>query len=90
MAAARIDLQTEELMRIDILPVELGCGFLAAERFDRVDDFALQPLHQFQRDIEKIARAAGRIEHASLAQFCIKIDRQRAHLFMERVASRIV
>ena len=37
-----------------------------------VDDFALQALEVFQRHIQKIATAAGRVQHAGGAQLVVK------------------
>ena len=39
---------------------------------DEKSDFALQPLHQFERDVEKITGAAGGIEHSRFAELLVK------------------
>src|SRR3546814_12253688 len=50
--------------------------FLAAEVEQCLQHVALQPLHQFQRDVEEIAGAGGRIEHAGFAERVVeRLDR---------------
>ena len=65
---ARIELDAEELVRVDGVAFERRETLLAAERGQRLQYLALQSFEQFERDIEEIAGAAGRIEHAGLAQ----------------------
>jgi len=45
----------------------------ALEGAEQFQHFAFKPLHMFQRDVKKIAGAAGRVEHAGLAQRAVKI-----------------
>ncbi len=59
--SAGIDLKPEELMWIDAVRAQPAQGFLAAEIEQRLQHFAFQPLHQFQRDVEEVASAAGGI-----------------------------
>ena len=68
---ARIDLKSEELVRIDreaFKPQRL----LSAQLLDEVEHLAFQPLQQFQRDIEKVSGAAGGIENLEIAEPVVK------------------
>src|SRR3546814_1272625 len=65
---ARVQFQSEELVRVDGMAFEAAERFLAAEVEQCLQHVALQPLHQFQRDVEEIAGAGGRIEHAGFAE----------------------
>ena len=65
---ARIEFQPEELARADRFTVEQQFRFAFAQRIERIEHLAFEPLHQFQADIEEVAGAAGRIEHAHGAQ----------------------
>ena len=68
----RVDLHAEELVRVDGQPLQLeGAGLnQAAEHFQH---FAFQALHVLQGDVEEVAAAAGRIEHAGLAQLVVEL-----------------
>ena len=65
---ARVQLDAEELVRVDRMAREPGQRLLAAERDERVQDLAFEPLHQLERDVEEVAGAAGRVEHARPAE----------------------
>nr|WP_224005503.1 hypothetical protein [Aureimonas sp. SA4125] len=55
-------------MRVDRVAGKARQGFLPAEIGDGLQRLALQPLHQFERDVEKVSGAAGRVEHLRLAE----------------------
>lgn len=76
--SARILLNAQELVRIDGLAVEPCKAFLSAERHDRLQHLTLKALHEFEGDIEEVARAARRIEHAGLAKLIVEGADDRA------------
>jgi hypothetical protein len=45
---------------------------LRRKRGQRIEHFAFQALHQFERHVEKVAGAAGGIEDSRLAQLVVK------------------
>ena len=74
MAAAGVELQAEEPVRIDGLAVEAHALGLAELR-QRLQHLAFEPLHELQRHVEKVAGAAGGIEHPRGAELAM----ERAH-----------
>ena len=67
-----IDFQSIELTRVDRFALEHQPRFFLAEAFRRFQHFAFQPLHQFQRHIEEVARAAGGVQHAGGAELAVE------------------
>ena len=65
---AGVDLDAEELARIDGMSFERGKTLLSAEGGQRLQHFAFEPFHQFERDVKEVAGTAGGVEHADLAQ----------------------
>jgi hypothetical protein len=61
---ARVELQAEELVRVDGQAFGFEQRLRLAQVVQLIEHFAFQALHVFQRDVEKIAAAAGRVEHA--------------------------
>ena len=55
-------------MRVDTVGAKAAQRFLSTEIEQRFQNFAFKALHQFQRHIEEVACAAGRIEHPRLAK----------------------
>ena len=58
-------------MRVDGVALEFQRR-LAAQLGDEIDHIAFQPLHHLHGDIEEIARAAGRVQNADLAQCLVE------------------
>ena len=52
---------------------EAGQGFLPTQIGQRLQHLAFEPLQQLQRDIEKVSRAAGRVQYAQAAQLVMKL-----------------
>ena len=71
---ARVLFQSEELVRIDRMAREFGQCFLSAEIGQGLEHLAFEALHQFERYIEEIAGAAGRVQHARGAELVAKIS----------------
>src|SRR5271166_1193076 len=69
---ARVRLHPEELARIDAVAFEPGQRLLAAEVDQRLQHFAFEALHHFERDIEEISGAAGWIEYPRRAQLVVE------------------
>ena len=67
----RIDLQPQEMARIDGA-IAQPQRFLPAQRRQRLQHFALELLHQHERDVQEIAGAARRVEHARGRQPSLK------------------
>ena len=65
---ARIDLDAEKILGRDSVAGDLRDILVVAQRDQEVEDFTLQFLHPCHSDIEKIAGAAGRIEHFRLRE----------------------
>jgi hypothetical protein len=68
---ARVDFQPEKLVRVDAQTF----GFQrhrGAQFAGLVQHFAFQPLQVFQRDVQEVAAAAGRVEYADVAQLMVK------------------
>ena len=65
MAAARgLSLEAEELVRIDGKAFGFELRLAVAELVQLVQHLAFEALQVFQRDVQKVAAAAGRVEHA--------------------------
>lgn len=67
MAAARVLLNAEELVRVNAHPRIFEDALTLAEAVQRVEHLTFQPLQVLQRDVEKVAGAAGGVEHAHAA-----------------------
>jgi len=68
----RVDLHAEELVRVDGQALQLeGAGFDQAA--EHLQHLAFQALHVLQGDVEEVTAAAGRIEHAGLAQLVVEL-----------------
>ena len=65
----RVDLDPQELVRID-LPVSKH--LLLGNALGTWRTLRLQPLQLLQRDVEEVAAAAGRVEHAGLAELLVE------------------
>ena len=61
---ARVEFEAEELVRVDGEAFGSKPALRVAESVELVEHFAFEALQVFERDVEKIARAAGRVEHA--------------------------
>src|SRR3546814_10077665 len=55
--------------------VELQQVLVVAELGERLHHLAFQPLHQLQGDVEEVAGAAGRVEHAGGAELAVEVLR---------------
>ena len=42
----------------------------------------LQPFHHLERDIEEVARSAGRVEHTDIAELAVKLAHKGAGIFI--------
>lgn len=69
---ARVQLQAQKLMRVHAVLVERQ-RLLPAEIGQRFQHLAFEPLHQFQRYIEEVAGAAGRVENARGAKALVEV-----------------
>src|SRR5215472_17758090 len=69
--------EAEELMRIDRVTCQAGKRFLAAQIGKRFQNFALQPLQQFQRDVKEIPCPACIVR-------CPWVDEQKRHQCRDR------
>ena len=79
---AGVDLQAVELARADRLALHREAR-VPTQVFERVQHLAFQPLHQLQRDVEEVAGAAGRVQHAGGAEPMVKIlDRLKRRLVL--------
>ena len=82
---ARVELDAEELVRIDGgLPVSSE-QLLVAELLARVEHFAFEALHVFEGDVEEIAGAAGGVEDADFAE--LVVERREAWPALRRCPS---
>ena len=63
-----VHLDPQELVRIDGVAGQGQGALILAQVAQQDDHLAFQALHQFQRDIQEIARPAGRIQHGDVAQ----------------------
>ena len=77
---ARVQLDAEQLVRVDgfaaervgALAIQRQAGLAVAEFVQRVEHFAFEALQVFQRDVEEVAAAAGRVEHLDRAQAVVE------------------
>ena len=69
---AGVDLEAEKLVRVDGDAFELEQALRLAEVVQEVEHFAFEALHVFERDVQEVAAAAGRVEHAQGAQVAVK------------------
>jgi hypothetical protein len=72
-SGAGIDVDAEELMRVNGATHVFERGLRVAERGEGFEDFALQALEVFEGDVEEVAGAAGRVEDADVAKTTMKI-----------------
>ena len=70
---AGVDFEAVELAGVDGLALHRQARRVLAQIVQRLKHLAFQALHQFQRDIEEIAGAAGRVEHAGRAERVVEI-----------------
>lgn len=68
----RIDLQPQELMRIDGFGLVTRETSLHGKRGERLQHFTFNAFCQFERNIEKVSRAAGGIKNARGAKLVVK------------------
>ena len=61
-------LDAEELVRVDRHALQFEPALRVAELVELVQHLAFEPLQVLERDVEEVADAAGRVEHAHLAQ----------------------
>ncbi len=71
--SAGIDFHAEQLVRIDSEAGVFEGLLVLAEGGEGFKDFAFQALHVLERDIEKVAGAAGRIEDAGVAELAVEV-----------------
>ena len=73
---ARVEFEAEELVRVDgeafSLQALLAAADALANRLGEVEDFAFEAFHVFERDVEKIGTAAGRVKDANLAKLVVE------------------
>ena len=69
---AVVDFEAVELARVYRFAIHHEARFVFTEAFSRLQHFAFQPLHQFQRHIKEVSRAAGRIKHAGGAELVVE------------------
>jgi hypothetical protein len=69
---ARIDFEAEELVRVDREAFGFELRLAVADVVQLVEHFAFEALQVFQRDVQKVAAAAGRVEHAQAAQALVE------------------
>ena len=69
---ARVDLQTEKLLRVDGLTGHRQHGLSLAQVVKPVAHLAFEALQMLQGDIQKVAAAAGRVEDAQAAQLVME------------------
>ena len=68
---ARVDFEAEELVRVDGEAFDFEALLRVAKLGEGVEDFAFEPLHVFERDVEEVAGAAGGVEDAGGTQFVV-------------------
>lgn len=73
----RVDLDTQELVRVHGCSGQVQQRLTLAESFEGVQHLTLQAFQVLEGDIEKIAAAACRIEHADCAQLVVELLDQR-------------
>ena len=64
--------EAEKLMRVDGQTFGFEPLLTSAKGVHLVEHFAFEALHVFERDVEEVCRAAGRVEHANLAQAMVE------------------
>jgi hypothetical protein len=69
---ARVEFEAEELLRVDGQAFGFEALLAAPESVQLVEHFAFEALHVFERHVEEIRRAAGRVEDANLAQAVVE------------------
>gem|GEM_PF-2992592 len=69
---ARVEFEAEELVRVDGQTFGFEALLAAPEGVQLVEHLAFEALHVFERDVEEIRRAAGRVEDANLAQAVVE------------------
>ena len=69
---ARVDLDAEQLVRIDDAAGEIEERLGFAEILQGVEDLPFQALEVLEGDVEKVAAAAGRVEDAHLAELAVE------------------
>ncbi len=69
---ARVEFEAEELVRVDGEALGFEQGLAVADVVQLVEHFAFEALQVFQRDVEEVAAAAGRIEHAQGTQLVVE------------------
>ena len=70
---AGIDLDAEELVRIDGEAGELQRCLFFAEAFEGIENFPLQTLEMFKGDVQKVAAAAGGIENPQRTELVVEL-----------------
>ena len=70
---ARVQLDAQKLLQRDGFAFKAQLVLRVAQGFKLVDDFAFQALQVFQRHIQKVGAATGRIQHAHAAQLVQKL-----------------
>ncbi|MDA0221554.1 MAG: hypothetical protein O3B22_18600 [Proteobacteria bacterium] len=68
-----VELQPQELVGIDRVARQFEAFLRLAQSDQRFQHDAFQAFEQFQGDIEEIARAAGRVQHAGLAELPVEL-----------------
>jgi len=69
---AGVEFEAEELVRVDRDAFHLQQALRFAEFFQRAEHFAFEALHVLQGDVQKVAAAAGGIEHAHAAELVVE------------------
>ena len=67
-----VELDAEELVRVDGVAVEAEGGLRLAHLLEEVGDFAFEALHRFEGDVEEVAGAAGGVEDAGGAELAVE------------------
>ena len=70
---AGVDLEPEELVRVDGVAVQLEQVLAVAELLQQIEHLAFQALEVLHGDVEEIAGAAGRVENAQVAEFVVEV-----------------
>ena len=70
----------QQLLQRDRLAVQAEPALRVAQRVELIEHFAFQPLQMFQRHVQEVAAAAGRVEHAHRAQLVVKAPHLGARL----------
>ena len=67
-----VELDAEELVRVDGVAVEAEGGLGLAHLLEEVGDLAFEALHGFEGDVEEVAGAAGGVEDAGRAELAVE------------------